>query len=130
MGKFATYLLVMTGIMLVFYFMGLVQNTPDAKLLDILLKPTDIENSQLTKNLIIMLGVVVTISAVALTKFFPNAELFIKRAFLIYLISLGWDFLSVVSVVYNINPVIAILIFGPTLFVYILTVAEWYFHQD
>jgi hypothetical protein len=47
MAKFANYVIIMSGLVLLFYLMGFLENTPHNALLDLMLSPEDFENSDL-----------------------------------------------------------------------------------
>ena len=124
MGKLEAYIVVMSGLMLVFYFTGLLQLQPEEctlsqpanALLCFLLSPEDLPESDVVKNKILVaiagvLGVAIVIGAF----FTGQVELALFSAPALALLTLLWGFLGVFNVMKDANPVIAILIFAPLL---------------
>ena len=130
MGKLTRYIFIMSGLMILFYFSGLIQSTPNSNLLNILLSPEDLQNSTLASKLIAALEVIGGIGAVIFGFISKNTELAASTIFTGYLFNLGWDFLAVVSVVASANKILALLIFSPILIVYILTAFEFWRGTD
>lgn len=130
MGKLTTYILIMSGLMLLFYFSGLIQNTGNSSLLTILLNPFDFPNISFTAKLIALLE---GIGAAGLTiGLFVSGkpELAIIAPMIIYLFNLGWDFLAVYAKVAETNPVIGMLLFSPLFVVYVMAFAEFWRGRD
>lgn len=156
MGKLVTYMFVMTGIMLLFYFGGLLQDcvrpdgtndflcsegsvpsTANSLILDLVFKPQDAATSQIVSQeeagsgadrvagisaTIGIVGVVIAIGIGFITK---NFELALMAPLTSYLLFLGWDFLKVFEKVAQVNEVIAVIIFGPLMLLWLLTLVEW-----
>jgi len=127
MARITTYIIVMTGIMLLFYFTGLLSNTISSTLLDIALNPEQIQNIQFLG----LTGTQLTLAAliggsIVLGLAYFNAALVIVAPIAIYLLSLGWDFLSVFNVVAETNRFLAIILFAPLFIIWIITIIEWW----
>ena len=126
----------MTGLMLLFYFGGLIQEetddgtcegqTPNSKLLNILLQPECMKDSTIGKKTILTLGSVAGVLVLAAAIFIPNFELMVMGGFAIYFLTLLWDFMVVFQKVYEVAPVLAILIFGPLMFTFIIIIIDWW----
>lgn len=126
MGKLTTYLIVMSGLTLLFYFTGLLEATPNSTLLNLLLSPEKLESEPIALKAVtvveaILASIIVVGFAVA-----GNVELGVMSAFAVYLFNLFWDYIAVFAVVASANPVIAVLLFSPMLIVYITTIIEWW----
>lgn len=142
MGKLTTYLVIMSGLMLLFYFGGLLPtecgedglcevNTPSGKLLTILLRPQNMRTSTLGDWVIgILAGLAVVGSLVLSGIVYERLEYAAIAAFLGFLVVVVWDFIAVFNVVRETNPVIAILLFAPFLLVFIPTVLEFMRGRD
>ncbi len=140
MGKFATYMILMTGLMLLFYFTGLIQtvtddgvcegDTPNAKLLNILLQPDCMKEGTFGRNTILAMTGAGAVLIIAAGLFIGNVELAIMSTMAIYLFALGWDFLAVFQRVLQANKVLALLFFAPFLFFYVITILEWWRGRD
>ncbi|MBI2075236.1 MAG: hypothetical protein HYT82_01040 [Candidatus Harrisonbacteria bacterium] len=126
MGKLTKYLIVMSGLMLIFYFMGLVEKTPNSILLNFVLDPISFQASTLYIKVIAALELVAGATIVVGSIFGQRTELIITATFSIYMFNLFWDFMAVFSAVANANFVIALLLFSPLMVVYIVTVIEWF----
>ncbi len=126
MGKFGTYVVIMSGLMLLFYFTGLLESTPSSTLLNLLLDPIAFQTNVLTTEIIIIFsGIAATAIIVGLVSR-ANTELIFMGAFTIFLFGLLWDFIAVAAVVFNINPVLGILVFSPLFILWSVTAIEWF----
>ena len=130
MGKLAIYILVMSGLVLLFYFTGLLQDTGSSTLLTLVLDPEGFRNSDLNLKAIIVLEGLLATGIVIGFAIAGNIELGIMGVFVIYLSNLLWDFIAVFNKVYSVNPVIAILFFSPVLFLFVVTILEWWRGTD
>ncbi len=126
MGKFGTYILVMSGLMLLFYFTGITEQTGTTTLLNLLLNPEGFQNTPLAiKATAIFTGILASAIVVGFA-IAGNVELGVMVAFTTFLFNSLWDFLAVFNKVASVNPVLAILIFSPLLFLFIVTTIEWW----
>ena len=126
MGKINNYILIMSGLMLLFYFTGLLESTLSSTLLNLLLDPIAFQNNSITINAIAIFS---AIAVVGITVGFfsgTNTRLVLMGAFVVALLSLMWDFLAVVTKVFSTNPVIAMLLFSPLLILWVITVIEFW----
>ena len=140
MGKLITYIIMMSGLMLLFHFTGLTQEcgddgmceatTPSGQLLNLIIKPEEISLSTLKNNVELAVAGVGAVLIIAAGVFIGNVELAVMGSLSIYLISLLLDFFVVFNKIRETNPVFAVLFFGPIIFVYILVVAEWWRGRD
>jgi len=121
MSRIYTFTLLMTGIMLLFYFGGLNEGND---LLDILLNPEELSFNDFWDELLIVLGGV----AVGIFVGFRtnNAELAAMAGFTSYYGVLLWNFLDVFNKIYAINTVMAILIFSPLFLVFSITLVDYW----
>lgn len=130
MGKLTTYIIVMSGLMLLFYFTGLLDNTVNSTFLDLILNPESIRNSDLNLQILLALEGILATSLVVGFAVAGNIELGLRSAFAIFLMNLLWDFLRVFGEIYIESPVIALLLFSPLLLLYAITLMEWTGKQD
>lgn len=129
MGKLTTYIIVMSGLMLLFYFSGLLGDTPNSTLLDMLLSPEGFNVSDFNTQILLVLGGIAGIGII-IGVVTQNIELVLMSPLAIWLMALLWDFLNVANKVYSTNPVIAVLLFSPILFLFGITIAEWWRGRD
>ncbi len=137
MGKLTTYVIIMSGLMLLFYFGGLLPtecgedglcevNTPSGKLLTLLLRPQNMRTSTVGDWIIgILTGAAIVGSLVMSGWLYERIQYAAIAAFMGFLIVVLWDFIAVFNVVRETAPVLAILLFTPFLLVFMLTVIEF-----
>jgi|TARA_R100000049_G_C1942694_1_gene87120 hypothetical protein len=130
MGKVATYIVVMSGLMLLFYFSGLLGGTPNSDLLDILLGAENLSSSSLFSKIVIALEGIALVGIIVAGAFMRSPELILLGTFSVYLINLFMDFIKVYAVVFASNPVIATLLFAPLLALWGIAVVDWWRGRD
>lgn len=126
MGKFGNYLLMMAGLVLLFYFAGYVENTGTSVFLNFLLSPESFQTSSLVSKVVAALSGIGAIATIVVGFTVNNAELAAMGPPSILFFNLSWDFVQIVSVISAVNPVLSILLFGPFLLLWIATVLEWW----
>jgi hypothetical protein len=126
MGKVTTYILTMTGIMLLLYYTGFIQSTTSIKLLELALSPGTLSLTTLFSTTI---DVFTLLSAAGLAIGFAlggKPDLAIMAPATIYLFDMGRGFLQAFSVVSATSPIIATLLFGPVMVLFVFTCIEWW----
>ena len=126
MGKFGTYVVIMSGLMLLFYFTGITDQTGTTTLLNLLLNPEGFQETPIAIKAIAVLTGILASAVVVGFAVAGNIELGVMVAFTTFLFNSLWDFLDVFSKVAAVNPVIAVLIFSPLLFLFVITTVEWW----
>jgi len=126
MGKIATFMAVMGGATLLFYFMGLLQQTPNTVLLNFLLDPVALQDSEWYVKAITVLEIAAASAILVGAIITTRADLAISAPFAIFMFNLFFDFLAVYSVVAAINVVFAILLIAPLMLIYVLSIVEWF----
>ncbi len=142
MGKLTTYLVIMSGLMLLFYFGGLLPtecgedglcevNTPSGKLLTLLLRPENMRTSTVGDYVIGIIAGLAAVGSLVLGGFlYERLEYAAIASFLVFLIVILWDFIAVFNVIREAAPVLAILFFTPFLLVFTLTILEFMRGRD
>ncbi len=140
MGRLTTYTIMMSGIMLLFYFGGLLTTcddngmceatSPNSQLLNFLMRPERSRSSIIGQKGILILEGVGAVLIIAAGLFIGNVELAVMGSFAIYYFNLGWDFLSVFNVMREVAPVLSILLFAPALFFYVIVIIDWWRGRD
>ena len=126
MGKFGTYVIMISGLMLLFYFTGLTDQTGTTTLLNLLLNPEEFQNTPISiKATAVLTGILASAIVVGFAVA-GNIELGVMIAFTTFLFNSLWDFIDVYSKVASVNPPLAILIFSPLFFLFIITIVEWW----
>jgi len=125
MGKVAKILVVVSGLLLLFYFAGLIINTPNSTLLNMLLDPSSIQTAALYTKIILVIELAVAVGAVILGFFIKYPEL-IAAAGLIPLVgNLMWDITAVSSKVFSVNKFFGVILFAPMMI--FMCIALWEF---
>ena len=140
MGKMTTFLVIMIGMTLLFYFAGLLQDcradgtceceTANCGLLALLTHPENIQTSDMWVKIILSVEGLALVGAVIFTAFVGRLDLAVVAPVAIFLGNILWDFLKVFTVVYEAAPVLAILFFAPMLILFAVTILDWWRGND
>ncbi|HDY67448.1 MAG TPA: hypothetical protein ENH85_06640 [Candidatus Scalindua sp.] len=138
-GKLFLFLGIVSGLMLLFYFTGLTKICDGdvcdnagatSELLDLLLSPDKISFKDMgNKGQIALVGIAAVVAGVGLF-ISGKPELALIAPFAIFLMSLVFEVTKILSVVYSVNPVIALLLFSPLMILIVPTVLEWWRGRD
>lgn len=126
-SKMTIYILMMSGIMLLMYFGGLITTNGTAYLLNTLLGISNVVSSKLYTEIYIALALGFIGGVAAVMSY--RADLVIFSFIAIVLLDLGMGFLQVFNILYSfsgIAQVLAILLFSPLMVLFLITVAEWW----
>lgn len=133
MGKLVTSLTLISGLILLFYFMGIIDDTINSTLLDLMLNPDGLEDSGLNTLILaalalggIGLGVVIGIVS-------KNPRLIALYALAVYFLSLGYDIIHIYTKVSSSNQVMGVLVtlvMGVFLLIYVISVIDWWGGTD
>jgi len=132
MGRMAVYLVICSGLLLLFYFGGLLEGSASTTnlLLNAVLNPESLADAPIEA-----IGVA-AITALALGGIFAgaffagNLDLIALSSFTVFLLNLLWSFYDVYLRIAESNRVIALIIFAPLLLLLILTAVEWWRGRD
>lgn len=120
----------MGGISLLFYFGGVLTDTANSALLDMLLNPERFQTAELVTKAIAALGILIGISTLVFRQNNGAAiDQYLMISFVYLFLSFGWDFLSIYQQISSVGPtaqVIATLIFGPIMIMYVMSIVEWW----
>jgi hypothetical protein len=141
MGKLTTYVLIMTGLTLLFYFTGLTSEctndafcsgtTPSSQLLDILIRPERISDSSIVNQTTLIFAGIVAVGIFVGLGFALNLESALVGTFAAFLLPLLlFDFLSIYNKVASVSRELAILAFSPIIFLFAITIIEWWRGRD
>ena len=133
MNQSTTFVLGMTGLMLLFWVMGIIPEnaTANSTLLSTLTNPSNLQNSGVIIKLLLYLGT--AIGGLVLGIFVKDYQFITRIPIGIYLIALMWDFVIVylkVAAQGTVIAVIALLFFAPLLWVWVLTAIDFIFGRD
>lgn len=137
-GKLFMFIGIVSGLMLLFYFTGLTRvcegevcaSGASSQLLDMLLSPEDISFGDMkNKGEVLLVGAVAVIAGAGLW-LSGKPELAIIAPFAVFLMGLAFEVGRVLSIVYSVNPVIALLLFAPIMILIVPTVLEWWRGKD
>jgi|TARA_Y100000310_G_scaffold342241_1_gene444515 hypothetical protein len=130
MGKLTNYIVLMSGLVLLFYFTGLIETSASATLLDTLLSPQSIADSPLGSKVKIAIGAIIALGGIAGGIIFNNKQIVQNGIIGFFMFSFFLDFLEVYNKLATGNEVLAILIISPLLLLYVITVYEWIDRRD
>lgn len=138
MGNFKTYLLVMTGIILMCHLTGLIPtNTPNSILLQFVLHPNQLLPSQDNPSMLplavaILAGIAVLAGAGIVVGIFGGqlSDTAALTGLALYLFVIGWDFIVVYNLVYNESKLLATVFIAPIFLMYIFTTIEFWRGRD
>lgn len=132
MGKATTYILVISGMMLLFYYAGLLSGTAsvNSALLDLLLNVQNIKDLGIWTKVVLVIELFATGAAIILGVFRNSPELFVTAPIAIYMANLFFDFLIVYKVIASAAPVLAVLVFAPIIVLFTFTIVEWWRGRD
>ena|SRR3990167_4757995 len=126
MGKLTTYLMIMSGLTLLFYFAGLLEDTASSLLFNLLFDVQGISTNSLVLSVVgitVLVGAATTLSTVFIVVDYRTV---LRAGFVALMLSLFWDFLAVTGKVMSVNVVLGVLFLAPLALVYILTVYEFF----
>lgn len=131
MGRLVKYILILSVVLLLFHFAGLIEDTPISVLLQLLTNPSNLRNSSLFAVIFaatqgVIAGVAITIGVVSPSR----VDFVIKVGIVSFLISIGWDLVAIANKLALMNSALAVLIVSPLMVVYLLTAIEWWFGRD
>ena len=130
MGKLTTYILIMGGLVILFYFTGIVTDTANATFLNLLLNVENFRTSDINSTVVLAIEAIVATGILIGAVFAGRLELAARGTLAIFLLNLLWDFIKVFNTIRSTNAVLAILIFAPLLFLYFVTIVEWWGKHD
>lgn len=122
MNKLTLYILVITGLSIFFYVMGL---SPSNQLIQVMLNPVDIVNTSIWTQLYFA----ITASAVAAMTYglFSGKNIvYAARSVLVTMVLFPYliCIVDVVSMIYSVIPILAILVCSPLFFLFLVTLFE------
>ena len=125
MAKLITFMFLMIGVVLLFHFGGLIEDTPNSTLIQLALNPEGITSSNVY---LLVIGLLTTVGSIAVIVIgaVTKTDFIIFAGIIPPLLTLGWDFLIIFNVFAAINIFVALLIMSPIFIVYIITVLEWW----
>lgn len=130
MGRLNFFVVVMTGLMGLFYFTGLLETNTNLQLLNFFLDPFNFQSSSFGLAVLTTVEAVALVSAIVIGFFTSKPDLVFFVAPSIFIFNLMFDFLSVVSRVSSVNEVVGTLLFGTVFISFSLVVLDWWRKGD
>ena len=133
MGNMTTYIILMTGLLLVFHLFGIIEQgtTINSQILNILMHPENLSFSDFFREYLLAsitgAALVGTIIIGFVTK---NTELAAMTGFAIFLGTVLFDFIAVYSVIAEFSKVLALVFFAPAMFLFVITIVDWWRGRD
>jgi len=128
LGKLTNSIALMSGILLLFYFGGLIPSTPTTALLNLALHPESLQGSVLWNTIIGVSSLVLGFTALVLGNFL-NVDLYYFWPLVIYFLNVGYDFMAIYQQIAGYSAVAAVfsvLLFGPLMIIYVIGLVEWW----
>lgn len=130
MGKMTTYVLIMSGLLLVFHIAGLIPFGANSDLLSLLLNPQNAMDFNFWSQTILSLQLIGLSGALIVGLTIRKPELIFYAAFAIFMMNYLMDSLLVFGAVRSVSPIFAILIFAPVIVLFIMTGFEFWRGTD
>lgn len=128
MANIATFVIVMSGLLLLFHIGGVIEptTTPNGLLILLLTNPEDLVSSSLFSQIIIALESIALIGGIILGFVNRNVESIARAVFAIFILNLFVDFFRVYTVIASINLVIGVLLFAPIMVYFVINIIDWW----
>jgi len=131
MAKLAKYLLITSGMLLLFYFGGVVENNGTSTLLSLLANPSNIGNMGVLSKvafgaIVAALGIT---GIVVLGNYFQRPDLLILGGVALLFFDLVLGMLEIYNKIISINPdytIFAVLLFAPILVLLFMAIIDWW----
>ena len=125
MGRMATYVLIISAFMIVFYIGGLI---PENSMINILLNPETLRTNLYLQVLTTMGSI--GIGTAIVTSLAGKNELAALIAFTTLFGSIILEFFSIYTAIASYNKILAFIVISPLCLLLILTVLEWWRGRD
>lgn len=125
-GKFTNLMLVLSGFLIVFYFLGLNDSGASSGLLNLLLHPENIKSNEKIVLIGTLIGSIIAAGAAALLTRSYSPEIIILASLVPMLLEFGYELIAIFNVVAHISSVLAVIVFSPILLLWVFTVLEWW----
>lgn len=127
MAKINLYLITLAVLLILFNAAGLIENTPIASLMDLVLDPTNIQDNNIYLIIVGMLGLLSTVGVVIGLLSPGRVDIIILAIIGLPLITVVvWDFIAIFGVVQNsIGWTFSILLFSPIIIGFIIESVSW-----
>jgi hypothetical protein len=132
MGKLATMMIIMTGIVVLMHLTQIItidNDTPNSTLLNIILNPESFQDSPFHLRAILITEAI-ALAGIAALALVVRSDFLLMAALIPPFFNFGWDFLIVYRALAEASPTIALIIFSPIMVFYIVTVVEWWRAMD
>lgn len=129
MGRMATLIMVLSGILLLFYFGGLLgeEVAENNLLLALLLSPEDITISNFIADNLVEVLLTLGIAGIAVGLVLAgNLDLAVLAGVSLSLLTLLMSFVDVFNVVFSTNPIMSLLFLSPLIVLMVVTTLEWW----
>lgn len=123
--KITYYVMLLTGMSILFYFTGLINNNP---LLDLLLNPQNLTASELFFN--ISVAIATTAGAVIIGFITKDLDKAAMAFFVPYIGILLWNSITVFNVMSSTAYVISVILFGSVIFLFIISLLDYWRGND
>lgn len=133
MGQATTFVMILTGLLLVFYIGGLIDlgSTPNSLVLSWMIQPEELRSSPLFTTVIVALQALAVVGVfVGFVTGRAAPELAAMTPVAIWMFNIAWDFIEAYGKVAEQNQILAVLVFAPLLVMYLITVVDFWRGKD
>lgn len=127
MGKLTTYLLIISGIMILMYYAGFLNGSDS--LLTYLLNPSTMRDNGLALTIVAAVTAITTVVYLVAWAITGDRKSAALAPVAIYLLDLGYEILKVFNTLQSMNASytpLLVIFFAPLLLIYTLTIIEWW----
>ena len=124
MGKMSTYSIMFGGLLLLYYFTGIIDSS--SSFIGLLLNPKNIQTASFVTTALATLVAGGGIAAIAIAVWIKNIELAVMTVIVPLLAAFMWDIINVYNKLAQYNYVFATLACAPFLFLFALALIDWW----
>lgn len=130
MGKVTIYMGIISMVLLMFHFAGLVTGTPLDSILRFLIDPQNFQNFSIVQQISTILAGV-GVAGLIIGSISPQrTQWILNTSFVLLLIAIGWELIAIFNVLKQTSVMLATFIIAPMMLIYILSVFEWWNGRD
>lgn len=120
----------MTGLLVLFYFAGLLPESTTFDLLNLMMNPTNFPNLSVSTKTIVAIEGIALAGAIVVGIFARDVQFAVMGTLMVFFFNLLWDFIAVITRVQQENAVVSTIVFGSLLFGFVITAIDWWRGTD
>jgi hypothetical protein len=128
MSKLWNYFGILSMVLIVFYIFGLLKGGILDTFITLLIDPMSMTSSYLYGAIFVAVGAAAIGAATIVSGY--RIDLSIYAVFVLFFLVLGFQIVQVIGTLFEVNSLLGIVIGGPTMFLFMITVLEWWRGTD